>query len=340
VVPAAGRWSRVGDALRFTPRFPFPRGRSYVLVRTTDDAGSGDPRWAEVARLDRAAAETVPTATVVEIHPTAAVVPENLLRLSVTFSAGMDEGSAAGRVHLEDEAGRPVAQALLPMPPELWDRPRRRLTLLLEPGRIKRGLVPNVELGAPLARTASVALVVDSGVRDADGTGLVAGARRRYRVGPAVRLRVAPERWQVRWPAAGSPDPLVVDFERPLDHVLALRCLRLTTAGGAAVAGRVSLDDGQVRWCFTPLAPWPAGPWQLHVDTTLEDLAGNSVRRVFDRDLARPQDDPLDAAEVVLSSAAVSRDGGGREGPATAPLRAAAGPSRPAAPGWCPRRSG
>lgn len=309
----------MGDALRFTPRFPFPRGRSYVLVRTADGAGSGDLRWTEVARLSRPAAETVPSATVVEIHPTTADVPENLLRLSVTFSAGMDEGSAAGRVHLEDDSGRPVAHALLPMPPELWDRTRRRLTLLLEPGRLKRGLVPNVELGAPLARTTSVALVVDAGVRDAAGTGLVAGARRRYRVGPAVRLRVDPERWQVRWPAAGSQDPLVVDFERPLDHVLALRCLRLTSAGGAAVPGRVSLDDKQVRWCFTPLAPWPAGPWQLHVDPTLEDLAGNSVQRVFDRDLARTQDDPLDAAEVVLSSSAASRGGGGVCSPAIAP---------------------
>ena len=52
-------------------------------------------------------------------------------------------------VHLGDADGRDLPHALLAMPPELWDRPRRRLTLLLEPGRIKRGLVPNAELGAP-----------------------------------------------------------------------------------------------------------------------------------------------------------------------------------------------
>ena len=150
VVPTVGRWSVDGDALCFTPRFPLPAGTLYALVLRDDDAGPGT-RWVEVARLQRPIARIPPTARVVAIHPSTPVVPENLLRLSVTFSASMDEGSAAQHVHLVDADGGDLPHALLAMPPELWDRPRRRLTLLLEPGRIKRGLVPNTELGAPLA---------------------------------------------------------------------------------------------------------------------------------------------------------------------------------------------
>ncbi|MGI3781308.1 MAG: hypothetical protein ACRYG2_11095, partial [Janthinobacterium lividum] len=206
-------------------------------MRPGDAAGPGAAPWVEVARLERPAAPTSPTASVVATHPSTPEVPENLLRLSVTFSAPMEEGSASGHVHLEDAAGRYIDHALLPMPPELWDRTRRRLTLLLEPGRIKRGLVPNTALGAPLAHTSEAALVVDAEVRDATGTVLVAAARRSYRVGPAVRTRVDPERWQVTWPAAGSQETLVVAFDRPLDHALALRCLRIVTAGGQSVPG-------------------------------------------------------------------------------------------------------
>ncbi|BDZ51353.1 hypothetical protein GCM10025867_35940 [Frondihabitans sucicola] len=39
---------------------------------------------------------------------------------------------------------------------------------------------------------------------------------------------------------------------------------------------------------------------EVHVDVRLEDFAGNSVRRVFDRDLGARGDDGIDAAEVVL----------------------------------------
>ena len=38
----------------------------------------------------------------------------------------------------------------------------------------------------------------------------------------------------------------------------------------------------------------------LVVDTTLEDLAGNSVARVFDRELADPDHDPIAAKTVTL----------------------------------------
>jgi hypothetical protein len=289
----AGRWDADGDALRFTPRFPFSGGTSYALVRPD---GTG---WVEVARLRRPAVDNPPIATVVAIHPTAPEVPENLLRFSVTFSASMAEGHVTGRVHLRDGDGRDIPYALLPTPPELWDRPRRRLTLLLEPGRIKRGLGPNTELGPPLVDGSAVRLVVDADLRDAAGVPLVAGARRDYLVGPAVRTRVDPARWQVTWPPPGSRDPLVVDFDRPLDHALALRCLRPSTSDGAVPPGHAALGRGDARWVFTPGSPWP-GPGRLHVDTTLEDLAGNSVRKVFDRDLRLHQDDPLDATELIV----------------------------------------
>lgn len=302
VVPTAGSWATDGAGLRFTPRFSLPRGAEYVLVRRVP--GAAVARWVEVARLGRPAVRTVPTASVVAIHPSGPEVPENLLRLSVTFSAPMDEGSAAGHVHLEDAEGREIPYALLPMPPELWDRAHRRLTLLLEPGRIKRGLVPNTVLGAPLAGYGETTLVVEAGLRDGAGTPLVAGARRRYRVGPAVRARVDPGRWRLTWPAAGSRDGLVVDLDRPLDHALALRCLRVTAADGTPVDGRAGLGLGELRWTFSPTTPWPVGGCALHVDTRLEDLAGNSVRRVFDRDLRVAEDDPLDAAEVVLTPGA------------------------------------
>jgi hypothetical protein len=184
------------------------------------------------------------------------------------------------------------------MTPEFWDRDRRRLTILLEPGRIKRGLRPNLLAGPPLVEGSTVTLRVDPELRDSAGTELAEGAHRTYRVGPAMRTRVDPARWDVRWPDPGH-DQLVVRFDRPLDRALVRRCLRLVDERGHPVAGHSRLDMDASVWTFAPASR--VGNWRLQIDTRLEDLAGNSVRRVFDRDLRRADDDDrADASSILI----------------------------------------
>ena len=245
-------------------------------------------------------ASTSRTTVAQSIDPGGEWVPANLLRFSVTFSAEMEEGSASGRIHLRNSRGEDVPGALFSMTPEFWDRDRRRLTVFLEPGRIKRGLRPNLLAGPPLVESSTVTLVVDTEIRDFSGTELAEGAHRTYRVGPAVRTRVDPARWDVRWPDPGH-DQLVVRFDRPLDRALVRRCLSLVDERGHPVAGRSTLDMDASVWTFAPPSS-RIGNWRLQIDTRLEDLAGNSVRRVFDRDLQRADDDDrTDASSILLN---------------------------------------
>ncbi len=177
------------------------------------------------------------------------------------------------------------------MPPELWDWPRRRLTVLLDPGRIKRGLQPNVQAGPPLTPGLGVSFVVDSQVRDASGAPLVAGSERTYRVVDPIRTRVDPKTWQLQWPPEPGMTPgWSSEFGRSLDRALVRRCLRVVDVDGAVLPGHAALDLDASTWTFTPAVPAVAG-WSLRVDADLEDLAGNSVRRTFDRDLAEPDGD-------------------------------------------------
>ncbi|GAA4667712.1 hypothetical protein [Frondihabitans cladoniiphilus] len=313
----AGSWRTIADEARFTPRFPPVRGADYVVVERVERVEllrQGDAPaspWRELARLTIPPFGLAATTVVETIDPDVAEVPANLLRFAVTFSNPMEEGSAAGHLHLLDESGTELGGSLLGMPPELWDRPHRRLTALVEPGRLKRGLQPNVQAGAPLGEGDVVTLVVDAALRDSTGAELAREARRTFRVGPAVRSRVDPARWELRWPSTPGA-PLVVRFDRPLDRALVERCLRVRDGLGHPTLGRSLLQGDARTWVFTPAAD-PAGtgagptappaalPHALHVDTTLEDLAGNSVRRVFDRDLGSEADDGIAAAEVVLT---------------------------------------
>ncbi len=280
--PMAGRLVSDGGDLCFVPRFAFVDGTTYtVAVGEVTTAALLRPR------PDRPA-----TTEVLGIWPTAAQVPRNLLRLYVLFSAPMSEGYAAGHIRVVDDAGQPMPGALLPAADELWDADRRRITVLLDPARIKRGLAVHRQAGYPLRPGERFRLIVDDGFRDSAGAPLRAPAERRYQAGGDERRRVEPGRWALSAPASGTTDPLRVTFDRPLDHGLLSRCLRVTGPGGQAVEGSAGTGPQERSWRLAPRQPWRPGTHRLVVDPVLEDLAGNSVCRVFDRDLTRPGDEP------------------------------------------------
>ena len=296
----SGAFALQDEAVRFVPRFPFADGMSYSL---RVDCG-GSARRVEIWAIRRSSIASVPTAQVLSIHPTASTLPYNLLRMYIHFSAPMSEGWAAQAIKVCDaDTGEPLEGVFLPPEPELWDRERRRLTLLLDPGRIKRGLAPNRELGYPLAEGMRVRVIVDAEFRDAKGQPLQAGAERRYRIGPALRSRIDPHEWRLTAPPAGSQAPLVVDFDRPLDNALLQNSLWVSDRAGNPISGEGESDAQDWSWWFTPSVPWREGEYRLVIETRLEDVAGNTPVRVFDRDVSIPDDAPAQEGRTALSFA-------------------------------------
>jgi hypothetical protein len=287
----AGRLEPDGADLCFIPRFAFLDGTSYTV--TVDGTSA--------AVLVRARPERRAATEVTGIRPTAAEVPVNLLRLYVWFSAPMSEGCAAEQVRLARDDGSIITDALLPSEQELWDGSRRRLTVLLDPARIKRGLPGHQEAGYPLRPGEPFQLVIGDGLRDAQGLPLLAPAQRRYQVGAEERRHVDPASWVLTVPAPGTRQPLQVTFGRPLDHGLLARCLQVRGPGGQLTDGTAQSGPGEQSWQLTPARPWAPAVHQLIVDPVLEDLAGNSVSRVFDRDLTRPEDQPRPARPVNIA---------------------------------------
>ena len=288
VPTVSGRFDVDRDRVSFVPRFPFADGVSYSLLI---DQPGGD--CTETWDIQRPARTSAPAAKVLAIYPTAEVLPLNLLRVYVHFSHPMSEGWAARAisVHRED-TGESLENVFLPPEPELWDAERRRLTMLLDPGRIKRGLVPNLEWGYPLVEGTTVSIVIDPAFRDATGQPLVAAERHTFRVGRDLRTRVDLSHWRVIAPQAGSTTPLSVDFDRPLDHGLLLHTLSIRDAMGNTLEGSGEIGPHERSWSFTPAHPWASGQHQLAVEPRLEDVAGNTPVRVFDRDISRAEDNP------------------------------------------------
>ena len=293
-VPAvAGAYTIAGQVLRFEPLFSLdPRVAHRVVfdpARIPPAPGRGGDAWRAspvTLVIGAAVTQVVPVTHVVQMFPPD-VMLENQLRVYLQFSSPMGRRPARDYVRVLDEAGREVVDAFLPLDVSLWNADRTRCTLLFDPGRVKRGILPNAEMGRPLTEGRRYTLVVSREWRDIEDRPLVEEFRRAFRVVPAVLTAIEPKAWRLTPPVAGNREPLAVIFPRALDHALAQRALVVRGLDGRQLDGAVELDDAATRWAFTPATAWRAGAHQLRTLSVLEDPAGNRVGRAFDADPER-----------------------------------------------------
>jgi len=284
--PLLGASRREADKLVFEARYGLSDGMSYrVVYRSSPDA---EP-VSKVFEIPKRNAE--PSTVLEAVYPSVDILPENLLKLYFQFSAPMSRGEAYRRIRLVDAAGKTVEAPFLELEQELWDAEGKRLTLLFDPGRVKRELVPNVEVGLALHAGRRYAIVVDAEWRDANGVPLKAAARKEFLAGEPDYDVPNPKTWKLTAPSANSREPLTVELPEPLDRALLERVVAATNFRGEPIDGSVEIDRQETRWRFTPDAPWTPGRYRLQAETILEDLAGNSIGRPFEVDDFRRVED-------------------------------------------------
>ena len=277
--PILGTYSVEGGALTFRPRFPLATQAKAVL------RVEGKPPIEAVFTPESKPA--LRTTRVEQVYPSAGVLPANLLRFYVYFSGPMRRGEAWEHIRLLDRSGKPVELPFLELDQELWDGESRRLTLLFDPGRIKRGVLPRDESGTALTEGGEYTLVVETDWPDRHGASLTAEFRKTFRVVPEARHGIDLRTWNLQPPAVSSKAPLIVDFPAPLDFALLHRLMDVLDATGR-VNGEVLIARNETQWQFVPATPWRATEYRLQVDTALEDVAGNRVGRPFDVDVFEP----------------------------------------------------
>jgi hypothetical protein len=210
-----------------------------------------------------------------------------LLRFYIRFSNSMQRGRAEQQIKVLGPDGQPAPDVLYRPPLELWGRNMRYLTILLDPGRLKRGVGPNRELGPPLKAGLDYTLVVGSGMLDASGRPMDKSFYKSFRVTEPVREPIGVDRWVIQPPRTDSCQPLALVFPRPLDWALLWHTITVASEGGRPIPGGIGIDDCERRWSFTPTSPWGSGTYHIHVGSSLEDVCGNSFTGAFDKPLRK-----------------------------------------------------
>lgn len=298
--PMSGEYSFEGGSLRFMPQFPIEKGIRYRAVFTPDRL----PASPESKSLSRESAQgtgkqvsaeflvpappSVPTAFVKAVYPSADILPENQLKFYLHFSDPMSRGLGYQHIHLYNESGKEVDLPFLEIDEELWDRDGVRLTLFFDPGRIKRGVRPHEEVGPSLRVGERYTLLINADWKDAKGNPLIREFRKTFSVGRPDYESPDPKVWSLKLPTANTRESFVVSFREPLDHALVHRLIWIDDSRGEGLSGIIEVAENERQWSFVPDEKWTKGPYNLVVDTVLEDLAGNSVARPFEVDVFPP----------------------------------------------------
>jgi Alginate export len=208
---------------------------------------------------------------VVRIDPSAETIPATTLRFYITFDRPARDRVEQQSLLLTTDDGTAVRAPFMDFGPELWSADGRRLTVLIDPGRIKRDVEAPGASEAPLREGRSYVLQFGA-------------FRHRFQIGPPLRQAIDPSQWEVTPPGISSPS-LRIGFGRVMDAALLRSQLTVLTPDGAPIEGTVSLSDGETHWSFLPRAPMPPGSYRIHVGAALEDVSGNRVSEALDHDV-------------------------------------------------------
>lgn len=267
------------EGLLFEPLIPFQQGASYTIFVQDKKVGNF------YIPVDNK--HTAPQ--VVALYPQSDTIPENNLKLYIEFSQPMREGESLQHIKLVRNKKDTLPDTFLDLQPELWNENRTVLTIWFDPGRIKRNLQPNLKLGAPLQANTTYQLVISKNWQDTEGTPMKHDFIKSFVTGIRDSLSPNPDRWKIEAPKQQSREPLYIHLDKALDHFLLLDCLEVFDQKGSIIKGKFGISDQDRACYFIPEQNWGAGSYTLRILSKLEDLAGNNLNKVFDRDITNTQ---------------------------------------------------
>ncbi|GAB5551373.1 MAG: hypothetical protein Sapg2KO_09640 [Saprospiraceae bacterium] len=272
--PILGRFKVSDTYLSFYPHFSLEGGRTFTLKINPELSYSFKTELP---------VESAPV--LLDIFPSSNQLPSNLLKFYLHFSVPMQAGNSYVQIALIDQRGDTLDAPFVALSPELWNDDFTRLTLWLDPGRIKRDLGPNQLLGPVLQQRQTYELVIKPGWKNQQGLPLNKKYQKSFRVIQADRQKVNPDDWKLNIPKAGTSDALLINFLQPMDAALLQRMIQVLNVKNEVIPCQFQLGPNEELLKIIPLNTWKSGVYQLRIDTYLEDICGNNLLRPFDRDL-------------------------------------------------------
>ncbi len=277
--PMLGTYSTKEDKIHFKPRFlPDPE----ISYETTFSSASLNliipdyPIDEDVVSIINFNELGSRPNQVVKVFPESDQLPANILRFYIHFSNPADFQNPFDYIRIENENGDVIAEPFVEMEEGLWSIDRKRLTVLIHPGRIKRNVGPNMTIGEVFEEGESYQLVVS------EKWNLKEKFIKPFKITSALRTEIDVENWEVEIPDAGTTDQLIIRTNRLLDNALSERLIEVRDENGAKVNGDFRYKAVDDLLIFKPEYRWVSKDYLIDVNPKLEDVSGNTPQSVFD----------------------------------------------------------
>lgn len=222
---------------------------------------------------------------VLDIYPSADAIPVNILRFYIQFSKPMQEMQILDHIKLSNEEGEDITGVFYKNQYELWNQDRTEVTLIIDPGRVKTGLLAHNTMGRAFEEGQHYVLTVDSLLLDFNDNALKRSYRKKF-VAIAEDIK-APnvQYWNTTIPPKMTKDPLNIIFNDIIDHISAQTLIKVLHEN-KVLPGKIILSQDEQKWKFIPRKKWKKGAYQIIVNPRVEDIAANSMNQLFDHKIA------------------------------------------------------
>lgn len=272
-----GQYTKEGKYLIFKPYFPFTSDMTYIIRTKNEKLDSTYSYQPFQVRKEK----IVEQAEVMNIYPLADQLPENLLRFYIYFKTPMKKGQALKYTQLIDEAGNIDRHAFMEFKQELWSADGKRLTVLFDPGRIKRGVSTNLLRGPALLEGKKYELIISGDWEDVYGQPLSTNTSKKIQVVGAYDQQIEVNNWRINKPRRNSHDAITMNFDKIIDHALLQSMIKIVNEEAKPIHGHWELE-GERSIKFIPAAKWNQGDYTIIIDSRLEDIAGNNLQNLLD----------------------------------------------------------
>lgn len=218
--------------------------------------------------------------SITQFYPEIDTLPTNILRAYLYFDQSMSLQNPYEFIAIKNSKDSLIKEPFVEIPEGLWNKNRTRLTLLFHPGRIKRGVGPNMTHGALFDKNESYIISISNQWKDAFGRSIQPFHKVMF-FGPAIRKPIDIKYWVVVPPKFQSLTPLVIKVPEKLDHALVQRLLFIKI-NGITINGQWEFAHETI--IFTPTQIWSKGHYQLIIGLDLEDVCGNTITSAFDQE--------------------------------------------------------
>ena len=219
---------------------------------------------------------------IVAVYPSGDSLPSNILRFYIQFSEPMRENHSLSHILVEGPDGKAMTHVFFDTNEELWNGDRTLLTLLVDPARVKTGLLANEQLGRSFVPGVRYVMTIEAGMVSMRGTKISKPFSKSFVALLPDTAALSVARWKIQTPAAHSSAALRIRFDRNMDYACALDMISIQQPDGIGVKGTRILKQREKLWEFVPVGRWANSNYRLAISTRLEDVSGNNFIASFD----------------------------------------------------------